>query len=94
MTQQQIDNWFNTTYVLTGKDVARLQRQHKVTIRDLKKRTGFTLKRIRQIRNHGDDVALRGHAAIDWIEAITGSLPPRAKAAYIQRANSDCACCV
>lgn len=50
----------------------RLMRQHNVTIRALKERTGFTLKRIRFVRENGlaDLNAVR-----DWIEAVTGVDP-------------------
>lgn len=67
----------DTAFRMTGKELCRLMRAHGITMRALKDRTGFTLKRIRHIREHG----LAGHPAIDWHEAITGSLTPRMKAA-------------
>ncbi len=57
---------------MEGDQFIRLMRKHKVTIRDLKKRTGFTLKRIREVRSGGlvDPVACR-----DWVQAITETDP-------------------
>jgi len=52
---------------------------------ELKNRTGFTLKLIRDRRERG----LRGHAAIDWTEAITGTLTPRMKAALRSHYKND-----
>lgn len=47
-------------------------RKYRVTIRELASRTGFTMKRIRQIRESG----LKDRGAIrDWIQAILGSDP-------------------
>ena len=80
---QQKYNW--SQHDMTGKQVASLMRKNKVTIKELAKRMGITMKRIRQIRNTGDDVALRTHAACDWIEHITGELPKAAHAAYMAR---------
>ena len=84
--QQQIDLWFNQTYQLTGADLKTLMRKNGVTIRELKARSGFTLKYIRSKRNAAG-VSLIGHSAVDWIEQITGKLPSRARAAYIRRAS-------
>lgn len=67
----------NHAFDITGPELCRLMRVHRVTIRDLKARTGFTLKLIRDRRTHG----VRGFAAMDWTEAITGSLTPRMRAA-------------
>ena len=80
MSSQLID----TTFDLSGPELCALMRRHKVTMRDLKQRTGFTLKLIRNRRTNG----LKGHAAIDWHEAITGSLTPHMKAALKQAYNS------
>lgn len=85
MTSAQIDNWFTNEYQLTGCEVASMMRRNKITIRDLAAKMQITLKRVRQVRNTKDEVALTGHTAIDWIEHITGSLPARARAAYRAR---------
>jgi hypothetical protein len=57
---------------MSGEDVTRLMRKHNVTIRELAKRTGITMKRIREVRVSGleDRLAIR-----DWIEAIVGRDP-------------------
>jgi len=62
--------------VLSGRDLCRLMRRHRVTIRDLARRTGITQKRIREIRRS----QLTGLAVHDWIEAITGEFTPRMRA--------------
>lgn len=58
--------------VIAGKEIMRLMRQYRVTIRELSHRTGITMKRIREVRDAGlnDRLAIR-----DWIEAITGRDP-------------------
>jgi hypothetical protein len=61
---------------LTGCEVTRLMRQNRVTIRELAARTGFTMKRIRQVRRAG----LFGPAVLDWQEAITGQFTARMRA--------------
>lgn len=57
---------------MSGEDVTRLMRKHNVTIRELAKRAGITMKRIREVRASGleDRLAIR-----DWIEAIVGRDP-------------------
>ncbi len=74
MTAHQM---IDAAFQMTGPELCSLMRKHRVTIRDLKQRTGITMKRIRTVRETG----LGGHAAIDWHEAITGSLTPRMRAA-------------
>lgn len=74
---------FNRDFAMTGNEVARLMRRHGVTIRELKARTGFTMKRIREICNAGERVSLAGVKAMDWHEAITGEVPPRMMAAWL-----------
>jgi hypothetical protein len=64
------------TLTLAGREVARLMRQNRVTIRELAERTGFTQKRIRQVRRTG----LSGIAVLDWQEAITGQFTARMRA--------------
>lgn len=81
MTTNMIDRAFS----ITGKELCTLMRTHRVTMRDLKQRTGFTLKLIRDRRTHG----LNGHAAIDWTEAITGTLTPRMRAALRSHYRND-----
>ena len=57
---------------MTGTQLVRLMRTHRVTIRELKRRTSITLKRIRKVRETGltDAATIR-----DWIQAITGNDP-------------------
>lgn len=59
-------------YLLDGARIAFLMRKHKLTIAGLAARTGFTQKRIREIRDTGLD---NPNAARDWIQAITGEDP-------------------
>lgn len=61
---------------LSGKEVIRLMRKHKVTIRDLKSRFQITLKRIREVRAIG----VVGFHAEEWTFLITGSWPTCSKA--------------
>lgn len=57
---------------LPGPEIKRLMRSNGVTIRELKDRTGITLKRIRQVREEG----LRNRNLIrDWLQAILGQDP-------------------
>jgi len=64
---------------MTGKRLCSLMRFSKVTIRQLKKRTGFTLKRIREVRAAG---IYDANICRDWIEAITGNDPGHDLAEY------------
>jgi len=57
---------------ISGDEVCRLMRKHGVTIRGLKDSTGFTMKRIREVRTDGLACRL---AARDWVQAITGADP-------------------
>jgi hypothetical protein len=59
---------------IEGREIAKLMRMYRVTIRDLSQRTGITMKRIRQVRENGLD---NRRAIRDWIEAITGEDPGR-----------------
>jgi hypothetical protein len=59
---------------IEGREIAKLMRMYRVTIRDLSQRTGITMKRIRQVRENGLD---NRRAIRDWIEAITGEAPGR-----------------
>lgn len=61
-----------TTYPtrLSGSEIRGLMRKHRITIRELARRTGITMKRIRQVRERGIDQAA---AVRDWCEAIAGS---------------------
>lgn len=56
---------------LSGKEVIRLMRQHKVTIRDLKAKFQITLKRTREVRTAG----VAGFHAEEWTYLITGAWP-------------------
>jgi len=79
------NNMINRAFKLTGPQLCRLMQANRITMRDLKKRTGFTLKLIRDRRARGLD----GYAALDWTEAITGSLTPRMKAALRSYYKND-----
>ena len=57
---------------LEGREVRRLMRVHKVTIRELSARMQITMKRIREIRELGLDDR---HSIRDWIEGITREDP-------------------
>jgi hypothetical protein len=59
---------------ITGKEVVRLMRVWRVSIRDLKIKTGITMKRIRQVRESG---TTDGFHTRDWVQAITGTDPGR-----------------
>ena len=56
---------------MSGRNIAALMRQHKLTIRDVAQKLGCTLSRVRHVRNAG----VSGFHAIDWREAITGVKP-------------------
>lgn len=57
---------------MTGKEIAALMRQHKVTIKDLAKRMGVTEKRIKEVRKDGLSDA---NTERDWVQSITGKDP-------------------
>jgi hypothetical protein len=57
---------------LSGPDLCKVMRQHKVTIAELKARTGITMKVIRQRRESG---LANPYAIRDWLQAITGTDP-------------------
>ena len=78
-------NIIDRAFAITGPELCRLMRTNRVTMRELKNRTGFTLKLIRDRMEHG----LRGYSAIDWTEAITGTLTPRMKAALRSHYRND-----
>ena len=65
-------DWHIENNRLEGREISRLMRRYKVTIRDLSQRTGITMKRIRQIRDTGLE---NRHVIRDWLQAITGSDP-------------------
>lgn len=58
--------------ILSGRDLIRMMRRHRVTIADLAVRIGVTQKRVRELRETG----IQNPKVIrDWIEAITGRDP-------------------
>ena len=57
---------------MSGERIISLMRRYRVTIRSLSKRTGITMKRIRNVREEG---LADAHSIRDWIEAITGDDP-------------------
>jgi hypothetical protein len=72
---------FDRAFDFSGKEICRLMRKHKVTIKMLSRRMKITMWRIRLVRSAG----VCGHCACEFYEAITGSLSPRMRAAYRQR---------
>lgn len=58
---------------LSGADVCRMMRKHKVTMRELKARFKLTLKRIREVRTKG----VTGFSAEEWTFLITGKWPEK-----------------
>ena len=62
---------------MTGKELCRIMRQHKVTIRDLAARMKITLKTIRRHREVG--IGMPG--LLDFTEAIRGHLTPEERTA-------------
>lgn len=71
---------FEMAFRYSGPEIVSLMRSHKCTVRQLRDRTGLTLRTIRGIRERG----VNGYSALDMVEAITGSLTPRMKAALMQ----------
>ena len=59
---------------MNGKQIQRLMRASRVTIRRLAARMDITMKRVRYVRKHG---LLQAHVIRDWIEGITGRDPGR-----------------
>jgi hypothetical protein len=57
---------------LSGPEVVRLMRKHKLTIEQLAFRLGSTMKRVREVRRKGLTRAL---VVRDWLQAITGEDP-------------------
>jgi transcriptional regulator with XRE-family HTH domain len=57
---------------MTGPALAKLMRQHNVTLKELSQRLGIPMTRIRRVLqsklSHGPSVR-------DWVEAITGTDP-------------------
>ena len=57
---------------MEGREIRRLMRVHKVTIRELAARMQIYQKRIRYVREHG----LQGRELIrDWLQGILGEDP-------------------
>jgi hypothetical protein len=58
--------------IMEGKEVQRLMRKYRVTIRELSQRMGITQKRIRLRR----EIGLEGRELIrDWVQGIIGADP-------------------
>lgn len=62
----------NISVRISGPDLCKIMRQHRVTIAELERRTGITIVAIRRRRETGltDAYAIR-----DWLQAITGNDP-------------------
>lgn len=73
---------FDAAFRMSGRDLRKLMRLHKVTIAALAKRMDITQKRIRaRLR---DESQMSGYLAVDWFECITGAPTPRMRAAMRQ----------
>jgi hypothetical protein len=57
---------------IDGRDVCRLMRRHGVKTRDLKARSGLTIRAIREARAAG---IVGPYRVRDWVQAISGSDP-------------------
>lgn len=57
---------------LSGPALCKVMRQHRVTIAELKARTGITMKVIRERRETG---LTNPYSIRDWLQAITGTDP-------------------
>jgi len=77
---------------LSGAEIVRLMRKHKVTIEAIAFRLGTTQKRVRKIRNTKLDDPL---AVWDWIQAMTGEDPGPIPEKYCvhNRQEGDCCFC-
>ncbi len=78
---------------LTGAEIVRLMRKHKLTIETLAFRLGTTQKRVRKVRNSKLDDPL---AVRDWIQAITGEDPgpiPKEYRVHNRQEEGDCCFC-
>ncbi|MEQ1830766.1 MAG: hypothetical protein ABL921_32750 [Pirellula sp.] len=78
---------------LSGAEIVRLMRKHKLTIEALAFRLGTTQKRVRKIRNTKLDDSL---AVRDWIQAITGEDPgpmPEKVCVHNRQEEGDCCFC-
>jgi len=78
---------------LSGAEIVRLMRKHKVTIEALAFRLGTTQKRVRKIRNTKLDDPL---VVRDWIQAITGEDPgpiPEKYCVHNRQEEGDCCFC-
>lgn len=73
MTREEFDN----RLMYTGSEVCAMMRRHRVTIRELARKTGLPLRTIRKFRELG----VRGYSVLDMHEAIAGELSPRLRAA-------------
>lgn len=70
---------------MTGRELRRLMRRHKVTIRQLAQRMQITMKRVREVRKNGTDDLL---STLDYSEWITGELTPEQRAALALYRNT------
>ena len=78
---------------MSGRDIVRLMRKYRVTIRQLATISGISMKRIREIRTVGID---RPNVVRDWIQLITGVDPgpmPERIEFKSDEAGADCEFC-
>ena len=66
---------------MTGKELVSLMRKHQVTIKDLSKPMGITMKRIRQVREVGLGDA---NAVRDWVQMVTGQDPGEPRGNFLE----------
>jgi hypothetical protein len=74
---------------LTGEELTRLMRKHKVTIRGLAATMQITMRRVSRARELG----VKGPAVRDWLEHITGHDPgPQPTRYRINRHTEEAIC--
>ncbi len=69
---REIQSRVSREHGLAGHHLRFLMRRYHVTIKQLSQETGFTMKRIREVRSSG---LKDRHAIRDWIQAIIGVDP-------------------
>ena len=79
--------------MLTGEDIVRLMRKHRMTIPILASQLGLSQRRVRLLKHTGltDAAVIR-----DWLEAITGQDPgpvPKRSKIENQYEGADCYFC-
>ena len=76
---------FDVSFRFTSTDVRRLFRKHGHTIATVARAMGIPQRSVRRWRNDG----VCGYTACDMFEAVTGSLSPRMRAAFLSSVSAD-----